>query len=127
MTERYIPDWEELNGGNPPMSANDQEMISVTRETLRYAKMHMEKSMAEEYYHTTGAACREITDALEKPAITPKEVKEAMMARLDTWMKQELKFLSIVHRPSGAPKWEGEPFMSMEIAKDLVRKAVRKF
>lgn len=124
--ERYIPDWESLTHGIAHEPDRDQEMIAVTRETLRIAKIHLRKANSEDYYHTSGAAEDEIRSALEQE-VTPKVINEARFARLDGWIKREFKFHAIAHRTKDSPKWEGEPFMSMEIAKDLVRKAVRKF
>ena len=124
--ERYIPDWDTLTHGIAHDPDRDNEMISVTRETLRICKLLLRNANSEDYYHTSGAAESEIASALEQPS-PPKVVKEAMFARLDQWIKREFAGHGIAHRTKDAPKWEGEPFMSMEIAKDLTRKAVMKF
>lgn len=60
--ELWRPDWFKLDGGGEPMDAN--ELVTVTRGTARRAMNALRAEMAQEYYHTTAAAARELSDAL---------------------------------------------------------------
>lgn len=65
MTLRPI--WKNIYDGSPHQDDNDQELVSVTRETLRLASSAMRKMNEEDYYNNNGAAEQEINSALASP------------------------------------------------------------
>lgn len=48
----HVPSWR------------DQDLVSVTRETLRLSLSALKEIMAKDYYHNYGAAAREIGEVL---------------------------------------------------------------
>lgn len=58
--ELWRPDWFKMGIVEDDMRAN--EIVAVTRGTLRIARLLMEEPR--DYYHTTAAALREIEHAL---------------------------------------------------------------
>lgn len=123
---RYIPDWGTLMVNVGHKVDRDNEMISVTRETLRIAERSVRANLAVEYYHTSGAAQQEMASALEN-VTTKTDLNKAFSERVNAWIKRKFSGYGIAHRAKDAPKWEGEPFMSMQVAKDLTLEAVLKF
>lgn len=58
------PNWKDIYDGTAHQENNDQELVSVTRETLRLASTAMRKMNEEDYYNNNGAAEQEINSAL---------------------------------------------------------------
>jgi hypothetical protein len=65
------PVWAEVyrNCVHTP-SWKDQELVAVTRETLRLAQSALRQLNAADYYHNYGAAEREIIEVLANAQIT---------------------------------------------------------
>jgi hypothetical protein len=62
------PDWREIMGQQGTLA--DNEVLLVTRGSLSCAAAALRTINSEDYYHSNGAAEREIRAALEKPAWT---------------------------------------------------------
>lgn len=62
MTNR--PDWSAVYKGCVHVPDRDQELIAVTRETLRLARSAIARSQYEDAYHNYSAAWQEIESAL---------------------------------------------------------------
>ena len=58
------PDWTDIYSGTAHLPDRDNELILVTRETLRLALNALRKMNEDDYYHNNGAAEREIMEAL---------------------------------------------------------------
>lgn len=59
------PDWQEIYEGTPHTRDRDQELVAVSRETLRLAISTMQKSQERDAYHNIAAAVCEAVAALK--------------------------------------------------------------
>jgi hypothetical protein len=62
------PDWGHILGWPEDKRLADNELLLVTRGSLSCAASALRALNADDYYHTNGAAEREIRAALAKPA-----------------------------------------------------------
>ena len=62
MTLSDRPDWNDIykNTCGGPEPERNQELVTVTRETLRLAQAALRKMNEDDYYHNNGAAEQEI-------------------------------------------------------------------
>lgn len=65
-TENFRPHWEYIYRDVAHLPDRDQDLVPVTRETLRIACRAMEADQQEEAYHNVQAAVREISMALAR-------------------------------------------------------------
>jgi len=70
MPEKRRPIWrnvmQDVAGG---AQKRDQELVTVTRGTLRHAESALRSLNAADYYHNNGAAEAEIVDALQDSTV----------------------------------------------------------
>lgn len=78
MIER--PDWHKVYQGVAHQYDRDNELVLVTRETLRLAKSALRKQNAEDYYHNYGAAEGECLSVLN----STNETRETLAEMLQT-------------------------------------------
>lgn len=61
--ELWRPDWFKLDPSTQDMRAN--ELVTITRGTAKVAIACCQMAMEQDYYHTTGAAERELRRVLD--------------------------------------------------------------
>jgi len=83
MAETKHPDWNDVYRDcvKPPDIERANELVPVTRESLRLCVGLLVKCMAEDYYHNFGAAHAEICAALDDPSDALAEAR-AVIERL---------------------------------------------
>jgi hypothetical protein len=92
------PDWNDLykdcvGGGERP-----NELVLVTRETLRLAQLPLRKMNENDYYHNNGAAEREIMETLQM-----KDADSVALSFVqDDWRRAKIEGLREGQRDAGA-------------------------
>lgn len=81
------PDWADLYRGVVHTPDRDNDLLQVTRETLRLAMSALRKQNAEDYYHNYGAAEFEIRRVLEDEKMTVKTYDTACHDLAETFLQ----------------------------------------
>lgn len=111
------PDWKHVYNGLCHTADRDDELIPVTRETLRLAQHALRKQNEDDFYYNNGCAEREIIDALADGPTEP-QLREGLIALRDllevlkthkahfyegTWTERERKeLMEAMHKGNAA-------------------------